>query len=445
MLVKRYETVAIWLLIPLLFYLSFSKFGLWFLIFPALFLLSSVRGFKGWFAVGFLSLLPSLLWIRIAMIDYGGVSPPIAYALISLLALSLSLYQFGLTYALWKLFRHNLIALPFCWVFAEILRSSFPYGGFPWLLVGENLVDFPLMKLYLSAGGVYLGSLLVWFLSLAPRLLREPKTAAVLVLIFLLPVPFADTAPKAVPPIRIAVIQPAVPEEVKLSKDRFYAYLPHYWELMDKAVAHKPDIILLPESAFPFSANYLHSEGRKLLAYSEKAVIVTGLIDIRYGADGPEPYNSVFVLHRGRVVDFYDKVRLLPFGEFVPFPFGFAKEIFGAIGGVDYVPGSGVRCIKAGSLKLATPICFEISYFHLVKEMVSCADLVAVLTNDAWFRDSDGTYQHMRHARVRAVENRTHIVWVNNTGPSALISPSGKVLREIPYGERGFFIYSFQE
>ncbi|HHJ64066.1 MAG TPA: apolipoprotein N-acyltransferase, partial [Aquifex aeolicus] len=84
-------------------------------------------------------------------------------------------------------------------------------------------------------------------------------------------------------------------------------------------------------------------------------------------------------------------------------------------------------------------------YFHLVREMARCADLIAVLTNDAWFRDSDGTYQHMRHARIRAVENRMFVIWVNNTGPSALITPEGRILKEIPYGKVGFFVHSFQE
>ncbi len=445
MLAERYKAVALSLGVPLLLYLTFSKLNLWFLILPALFLLSYIRGFRLWLVAGFLFFFSSLFWIRIAMIDYGGVFPPVAYALISLLALSLSLYQFGLTYALWRLLRFNPLLLPPCWVLAEILRSLMPYGGFPWLLVGESLVDFPLLKYYLSAGGVYLGSLVLWYVALLPRLVREPRRAIIALLIILLPLPSVDTSRREVPPLKVAVVQPAVPEEVKLDEERFYAYLPRYWEIMESALREEPDILFLPESAFPFTANYLYSEGEKLLSFSERTVIVTGLIDIRYGDSRPKPYNSVFVIHRRRVVAFYDKVRLLPFGEYVPFPFGFTKEIFGAIGGVDYVPGDGPRCLELRELSLATPICFEISYFHLVRELASCADLIAVLTNDAWFRDSDGTFQHMRHARVRAVENRRYVLWVNNTGPSAVISPDGEILREIPYSRRGFFIHSFQE
>lgn len=444
MLGKRSEEIGKILVFSILFYLAFSKLNLWFLIVPALLILPSIRTFRGWFFAGFLSFLLSLLWIRIAMIDYGGVYPIVAYSLIVLLVLFLTLYQFGLTYLLWRLFKFNVLLLPFLWVLAEVLRSHIPYGGFPWLILGELSVDFPFLKSYLSAGGVFLGSLMLFYLSLIPYLIRRRVGIVVLLLLFLLPAPFFNREVREPKDLKLATIQPVVPEEVKLDRRRFYGYLPKYWELMDEAIKYKPDIIFLPESAFPFFAEELYSKGEKLLAYSHKAVIVTGLIDIRYG-EGWEPYNSVFVIHGGKVLDFYDKTRLLPFGEYVPFPFGFVKEIFGAIAGIDYTPGRGTRCLKLDGIRIGTPICFEVSYFGLVRGMAECADLLAVLTNDGWFRDSDGTFQHLRQARVRALENGRYLLWVNNTGPSAVISPQGEILKEIPYGKPGVLFFSFQE
>ena len=133
----------------------------------------------------------------------------------------------------------------------------------------------------------------------------------------------------------------------------------------------------------------------------------------------------------------------MPFGEYVPFPFSFVKDIFGAIAGVDYVSGERVKCVRAGKVKVGTPICFEVSYFSLLREFSQCADLIAVLTNDGWFRDSDGTFQHLRQARVRALETGKYLLWVNNTGPSAVISPRGEVLKLIPYGKEGLLEYRF--
>ena len=444
MSVQGSKKVALSLLGAFFFYLAFSKLSLWFLLPFSLFILARNREFRFWFLTGFLSFLLSLLWIRIAMVDYGGVFPPIAYLLIALLVLFLTLYQFGLTYLLWKLVRFNLPLLPFLWTGAEILRSNLPYGGFPWLLTGELLVDFPLLKHYLSVGGVYLGSLVLWFLSLSPLLVRDRRGPALLAVVLFLPLLFDPPEVKRPQDLRVAIVQPNVEESVKLNKEKFYDYLPTYWKLLEEVLKKDPDVVFLPESAFPFTGGELPERGKKLLDYSHRAIIVTGMIDVRF-SEVWEPYNSVFVIDKGKVVDFYDKVRLLPFGEYVPFPFGFVKEIFGAIAGIDYLPGSGPRCLKVGKYKVGTPICFEVSYFGLVRRFAECSDFMAVLTNDGWFRDSDGTFQHLRQARVRALETGRFVLWVNNTGPSAVISPEGEILKEIPYGEAGYLIFDFQE
>ncbi|MDQ7081755.1 MAG: hypothetical protein Q9N34_01235 [Aquificota bacterium] len=260
------------LLIAVFFYLSFSKLNLWFFIFPSLFLLLSSRDWRLWLSSGFLSFFLSLLWIRIAMIDYGEVFPPLAYALILFLAGFLSLMQFGITYLLWRFSGFKTFLLPFFWSLVEVLRANFPYGGFPWLLLGELSVDIPLFKYYLSAGGVYLGSLLLWALVLLPFLRRNLRYSTLILALFLVPLPFLKTEVVVPGGLKVAVIQPNVDESIKLDTKRFYEYLPHYWELLDKALEHKPDLLILPESAFPFTANQLYSKGDRLLNYSKRTV-----------------------------------------------------------------------------------------------------------------------------------------------------------------------------
>ncbi len=416
-----------------------------FLVFPALFLLSCVRRAFAWLAGGLLFFFFSLLWVRIAMIDYGGVFPPVAYSLILLLALTLSGMQFLGTYLLWKILGYRLPLLPFLWTAFELLRSTFPYGGFPWLLIGESFLDIPFLKLYLSAGGVYTASLLAWMLSITPRLLTR-RGIIIPLLSFIIPLPFIKEPEQdpALRGIKVAIFQTNVPEEIKLSDPDFYRFLPKYWIHFKRILEEKPDLIFLPESAFPFRAGEIYKRGHRLLYYSLNATIVTGLVDIRRSGGKYEAYNSVFVIDKGSVRDFYDKMKPLPFGEFVPFPFQFVKKIFGIISGIDYSPGREVRCLRARNIRVGTPICFEVSYYWLVREMAECSNLIAVLTNDAWFRDSDGTYQHFRQARVRALENRKYVLWVNNTGPSAVISPDGDVLKEIPYGKMGYIAHEFR-
>jgi len=379
------------------------------------------------------------------MIDYGGVYPPLAYFLVLLLAIFLSLYQFGGTYLLWKLSRFFLPLLPLIWTLFEVLRSHFPYGGFPWILMGETLLGIPLLKNYLSAGGVYLGSVLTLSLALLPHILKRPRFLVLYLLLFILPIPFIKfpTKEERLSGLKVALFQTNVPEEIKLSDPDFYRFLPSYWRHFERIKEHRPDILFLPESAFPFDARDIYAEGRRLLGYSREFTIVTGLTDMRTSGNGYEAYNSVFVLEDGQIKDFYDKVKILPFGEFVPFPFRFVKKYFGAIGGIDFSPGQSVRCVSTSKVRIGTPICFEVSYYSLVKKMAECSDLIAVVTNDAWFRDSDGTFQHLRQARVRAVETRKYILWVNNTGPSAIISPEGEIIEMIPYGKQDFIIYTF--
>ena len=427
----------------LLLYLAFSKYNLWFLALPALLILSTLKSLKSWFGAGFIFFFLSLLWVRIAMVDYGGVPLPIALFLIGLLSLFLAVYQFALTYLLWKGLGFRLIAFPFLWVFAEMLRSHFPYGGFPWLLMGELAVDMPLFREYLRVGGVYLGSAMLFTLAVLPFMVaKKSREVVVALLVLTLPLTFTFTkrGEKIPEDLKVVLVQTNVPEEIKLNKELFKGDLLRLLGLVEKALEEDPDIVILPESAFPFSADRLEAEGAELLRLSKEAYIITGLIDI---SDITRPKNGVFVLHEGKVVDRYFKVRLLPFGEYVPFPFSFVKDIFGAIAGVDYVGGEKVRCVKAGKVEVGTPICFEVSYFSLLREFSECSDLIAVLTNDGWFRDSDGTFQHLRQARVRALETGKYLLWVNNTGPSAVISPRGEILKSIPYGVEGVLEYKF--
>ena len=430
------------LLLSLLFYASFSKWSLWPLIFVFFYLLSQDKSFKAWILTGIFSCFFSLFWVRISVHDYGGVPLPLALLLVFLLASFVAVMQFGITYILWRFFKFSLIALPFLWTFSEIFRSLFPYGGFPWLIVGELSVDIPIFYKVLSLGGVYLGTFAIISLALV---LRKPLIGG-LILALALAGLYLWTPPfKKPPPVKVSLVQTNVPEEDKLNTEAFYRHLPRLWALLEETLKENPDLIVFPESAFPFRFPYLMEEGQRLLEASKKVPIIVGLVDVDFSSERVEPKNSVFLLKGGKVQDRYDKVKLLPFGEFVPFPFGFAKDIFGAIAGIDFVKGKGPKCFDLGLYRISTPICFEVSHFFFIRSMGKCSDMVVVLTNDGWFRDSDGTFQHMRQARVRAVENRLYLLWVNNTGPTAVISPEGKILKSLPYGVSGILTFDFRK
>ena len=441
----RLEKVVKLLLVGVFLYLPFSKYGLWFLTPFAFFILLKEKSLRFWLLSGLLFFFLSLRWVHIASHEYGGINTLVSWLLVFLLASVLSLYQFGLSFALWKFLGFKYVFFPFLWVGVELLRSAVPYGGFPWLLTGTVLIDVPVLKFVLVHLGVFGGGLLL-LLGVAAFLEKGLKLQVFTLLLALI---FSYTgmwkshaslSPFGDKRVEVAILQPAIPQNVKLSEEGFRKTLPMYISLIEEAIERGAKAVILPESAFYFFISELEYEGKAILELSKKITIIVGMVDVDFKKR--IAYNSVVVIDRGAIKDRYDKIKLLPFGEYIPTPFGFAKELFSAIAGIDYIPGIKTEPLNINGLSIATPICFEVAYPGLVKKLSDGADFVAVLTNDAWFKDSDGTYQHMKLAQVRAIENSKYFLWVNNTGPSAVISPLGNIEASLGYMERGILLYS---
>ncbi|RUM28844.1 MAG: apolipoprotein N-acyltransferase [Aquifex sp.] len=435
----RHKEILKGLLAGFLFYLSFSKFNLYFLIFPAL-IIGVRRNFLRLFSFGFSAFLLSLFWIRIPLIDYGNVSPLIAYPALIFLIFFLSFYQFGLTYLLWKKLKFNFFAFPFLYTLFEILRSYIPYGGFPWLLLGVNLVDIPLLRYTLTAGTVFLGSLVILLISLFPFFSKKGKIFTLAFITPLLIYGFMKERSHRNNEygLKVAIVQPFIPQDIKLNRELFELTYGEIINLVKEAVEKEPDLVILPESAFPFYLGDLEEKGKELLELSKKVPIIVGFIEID---EGFKPYNIVIFLKNGKVMDKYRKIKLVPFGEYTPLPFKFLSNYVPYLGFEDYNRGKEVKCFQLNRFSVGTPICFEVAYPFFVKSF-KC-DIIAVLTNDAWFRGSDGTYQHLKLARVRAIENEKFFLWINNTGPSGVISPQGELIKSINYGKRGILLLSF--
>jgi len=421
----RHKEVLLGLLAGLLFYGAFSKWNLYYLLFPA-YALGLTGSLLRLLTFGFTGFFLSLRWVAIPPSEFGGVSPLLAYLSLFLLVSFLTAYQFLLPYFLWRKLGKKWSLFPFLYVLAEVLRSHFPYGGFPWLVAGVPLVELsllsPLFKLYT----VYGVSLFVLWASL----FKELKLKTFFALPFLL---FALFLPQESPRygLKVALVQPAVPEEVKLNVRAFVRTYPRLLELVEEALKEKPDLVLLPETAVPFFLEEFERYGKELLRLSEKAPILLGIIDF----SGERPKNAVVLLEGGKVKEVYHKTILVPFGEYTPFPFRYLSFLVPYFGLTDYEQGEGPKCFKVKHLTLGTPVCFEVAYYHYVRAF-KC-ELLAVLTNDAWFKDSDGTYQHFAWARVRAAELGKFLLWVNNSGPSAVIDHEGRVRALLPYGKEG--------
>jgi len=204
------------------------------------------------------------------------------------------------------------------------------------------------------------------------------------------------------------------------------------------------DLIIWPETAIqifiPTTYPYLTAEGQNLIPFiKDKYFLVGGLsfdpVDLRYGdIENVNRYNSAFLTDaRGEILGRFHKIKLLLFGEYLPFSkyFPSIKKLSPATG--DYVPGSELNLMNIDELgvKIAPLICYEDiipSFSRNFKNQG--ANLLINLTNDAWFGETIAPYQHLLLSVPRAVENRTYLIRATNTGVSAIIDPLGRVVKK---------------
>jgi len=236
----------------------------------------------------------------------------------------------------------------------------------------------------------------------------------------------------------VAIMQPSIEQPLKFEPGHAATTLAIYLSLTRRAGADRPDLIVWPETALPtvlrHDADLLRALGS--LAGEVRAPLLVGSID----ADGTSPprlRNSAFLLTERGIVGRYDKIRLVPFGEFVPlsgligFVRGWAEFI------AELEPGSRANVFPGPPAPFAVVICYEGIFPELVREFVrGGARLIVNMTNDAWFGRTSGPWQHLAMYPFRAVEHRAAVVRAANTGVSAFIAPTGQIVRRVSLYER---------
>ncbi|MCS7084300.1 MAG: apolipoprotein N-acyltransferase, partial [Aquificaceae bacterium] len=327
--------------------LPFLHNGLWFFLFVGLYLLSKIKSSIGFLLAGFWFFLFSLSCSYLPAVKYGGISPLVFTLLFVLLCLILALYQFGLARIFGPSFA--ILVLPL----SEFFRSYFPYGGFPWLIFGKVIANIPILKHSLLYAGVYVQSFFI--VSLVYLLTKKRFKSAFVLVSFMFCLSFLALFEKLKhiensKTIKVAIIQPAVFQPLRIDMEAYTKESFKTIELIESAVETDADIVFLPESAL--SAYFSNEEDwqiQSLYQLSVKKPIILGLIDIKAGK---RPYNSAYLFYKGRVLDSYDKIMLMPIGEFLPPPFDFLKETFSIIGGLDYYRGQSVKPLSLNGLKI---------------------------------------------------------------------------------------------
>ncbi|MBX3581729.1 MAG: apolipoprotein N-acyltransferase [Rhizobiaceae bacterium] len=399
-----------------------------------------------WFGFGYF--LAGLWWIGGAvLVEAESFAWALPFAVVGIPILMAFFYAVAATVArlFWTSGVTRLAALAFGFGLAEWLRT-FMLTGFPWNPIGFAAMPTPLLMQSVAVVGVTGMNALVVFVFSAPALLvgQQRRSGIGLALAALLVAVHAIfglimlNTPLPGPSSEVAarIVQPSIDLSEKWDegvRDRIFSTM---LELSSRPVAEgtpKPQLILWPETSVPF----LFTERPDALAtigemLKPGQMLIAGVVREEKSSATTLYYNSVIAIDdNGEIVDAVDKVHLVPFGEYIPFS-GLAKR-FGieqlVAGPMNFEPGSQRPAIVVPGGMAAVPfICYEIIFPDMVSSDAESAGLVLNVTNDAWFGDTPGPYQHFRQAQIRAVENGIPLLRAANNGISGVIDARGRVV-----------------
>ena len=341
---------------------------------------------------------------------------------------------------------HRLSILALLLVALELLRGHL-FGGFPWAMLGHSLIDTPL-RAFAAFGGAGLLSVLVVGAALTVGLARESHIrlwSTIATLICLGTAWLWAAAQTSLPQDRAQVVRLAQPNAVQAEKWIADNAITHFIRLLDQTKApalSPPELVIWPETAVPF---LLEDPGEGLIlmadaleAQGPKARLAFG---IQRGSEG-RYFNSLAVLDTdAQVSAIYDKHHLVPFGEYIPFSDWLMGTPVAGLAGralLGYSAGLGPQVLDLGDLGHVLPlICYE-SIFPRHARTTPRADWILQITNDGWFGDLTGPYQHLAQARLRAVETGLPVIRVANTGISAVINARGGIEASLPLGAQAY-------
>jgi apolipoprotein N-acyltransferase len=337
-----------------------------------------------------------------------------------------------------------------CWNFADHVRG-WMFTGFPWNLWGYTWIDTPLIQ-SVSLWGIYGLTLLTLVLVFLPifwwqETQKKSSRAFVIFVLLLLAflIPWGVAREKAVIPstdFRLRIVQPNIPQEAKWDEQQQLAHEEKLWRLTSQKTFSPPQMVIWPETAITLvGTNDVFRLENNLQQYlMPQTILAAGVLDVGWDDknDVPTFFNRLaFYDGMGRRVGLYDKSHLVPFGEYLPFqeywpvrPVAFQAGRFTA--------GTGVQTMQIQSVPSFSPlICYEVLFSGETASKLPRPAWILNITNDAWYGNSSGPYQHLVLTQVRAIEEGLPLVRVANTGISAVIDPTGRLVQTLPLNAEG--------
>lgn len=443
---------------------SFPRIGLgfiaWVAFVPFLYSVKNttpLASFKLGFLAGLFHYATLLYWIAGVIHHYGQLPSVLCAVIFMLLVFYLSLFPGLFAMIVSQLRARSLpyyLTAPFFWAALEYVKSFF-LSGFPWEEIGHSqynrlhliqisdiLGTYGLSALIMAVNAVLFEA---WDTISKDRAFAwKPIVGIALVIALFLTygtwrIEKIDKDAQAAPKRAIALVQGNIDQAKKWLPSFQHETLQRYGTLSIAALKSDPDLIIWPETALPFY--FLHDEDltKETLEVVRtcRAYFVLGSPSFRKAGQEISYYNSAYLVDPyGKVVGRYDKVHLVPYGEYVPFKryFPFLGKMVQAVG--DFESGTKGQVMLWGPEKIGVLICFEAIFPELTCSMVqNGAQLLINITNDAWFGNSSAPYQHLSMVVFRAVESHLAVARAANTGISAFVDPVGRLLDETPLFE----------
>ncbi|MBN2467822.1 MAG: apolipoprotein N-acyltransferase [Deltaproteobacteria bacterium] len=417
-----------------------------------------VAFFLGWTA-GIVHFTTLLHWVTVSMTRYGNVSGLTSFLLLMLLALYLGGYVGAfagiLRFLQTRYLREPMIMAPMIWILLEYLRTHL-FSGFPWGLLGYSQYKNLTIIQISDITGVYGVSFIILLVNSATYLMIKwmKKRSNSLPLTYALVTVFVISAVGVYGTARQNIVKNAMRNNLRhtvhiiqgnIEQDQKwdYSYLGEtlriYRELTVPAVKDPADLIVWPETALPcyFMPDLVYRPLVQNIADLVETPIIFG--SLRYEKQGTDVnhcayFNSAYLVSPDlETISYYDKVHLVPFGEYIPCKalMPFVNKLTEGIG--DFSPGQRHTVFRIPQATFGVLICYEVVFPDLSRTYSrSGLDFLVSLTNDAWFGQTGAPVQHFSMGVLRAVENRISLVRAANTGISGIIEPTGHIQARTP-------------
>ncbi len=441
----------------ILLFLSFPKFDLsflvWFSLVPLLIALQRVslrEAFRLGLATGLLYNIGIIYWVSFVVVQYGYLPLYLGVFVMLLLALYLgfyvSLFSAGVVFFKRKGI-NEIISAPILWTCLEYAKSHL-FTGFPWENLAYSLHGMISFIQVVDITGTYgltfvivlVNCILYEIITVTSESKRRVLSglivgSAVIVLIFCYGLYRLDGMKNAVKEMRtenVAIVQGNIDQSVKWNDAYQADTLKIYRKLSLGISGSGVNLIVWPETAAPFFFQNIDDKHRYLVNIAKEAnsyLLFGSPSYIRKGSKSLFLNSAYLISPDGEITGRYDKIHLVPYGEYVPLRriFFFLEKLVVGVG--DFIPGKEPVLLTVGDEKTGVLICYEGIFPQISRSYKKKgATLLVNITNDAWFGTSSAPYQHLTMTAFRAIENRLYIIRAANTGISAIISPTGEII-----------------